>query len=78
MHNIHTYVLPLPRLMEEKKEVESEIQRQPKPEVNTTRGCSFTTLSNTCDIMEQCSPLPSVVCPVVVLVGCRAEDERAD
>ena len=68
------------RLTEEKKEVESDIQRQPKAEVRTyvmpiTMLCAKLPLMASSSVMLHCTT--PVVGPLVV-VGCRAEDEGAD
>lgn len=66
-------VMCVRRLTEEKKEVESEIQRQPKPEVVPIAMPAPVTLSSA---TLHC--FPPVACPVVVVVECRAEGEGAD
>lgn len=68
-------VMCVRRLTEEKKEVESEIQRQPKAEVvpMTLTLLAHITLSS---VILHC--FPPVACPVVVVVGCRAEGAGAD
>ena len=72
------YCMPIRRLTEEKKEVESEIQRQPKAEVRTyVRMCvcvrspktvlAAVTLSS---VMLYCTAPTSL--GLLVVIGCRA------
>lgn len=69
------------RLTEEKKEVESEIQRQPKAEVRTYSMCVLEVLNRTSCCVTLSSVMLYCAAPALgplVVVECRAEDEGAD